>query len=177
MDEPMNQGFPIPSNKPMFGGEEAVEETPVGGTYKAFANDAGDRAVVLATAEIADGEVVARLNDAELETYAQSLMDGGVDDRDLQIGEMYEGETAEADAEAEAIRLEREFSPADDSDGALVAAIEDAKGGAPAEEPFPNDEGSDELGTELPEENEEYGEEAEEPMLGQLNKKAKAFGG
>ena len=164
----------------MFGGEEDIDmemkPIPEGETFKAFVNDAGDKAVVLATAEVADGEVVERIPPADLEAYAQDLMDGGIDDRDLQIGEIYEGEGAEADAKAEALRLEQDFKPVDESDEALATAIEDAKGGAPAEEPFPNDEGPDELGAEIAEEDEELGEEAEEPMLGQLKKKAKAFG-
>ena len=183
MDEPMNPGFPIPG-KPMFGGEEdldmEVKPVPEGETFMAFVSDDGDQAVVLATAEVVDGEVVARLGRPELEAYAEDLFEGGIDDRDLQIGEMYEGETAEADANAEALRLDQEFKPTDESDEALVSAIEGAKGGGAPEEPFPEDEGTDELEApvdeEIPEPDEEV-EEPEEPMLGQLKKKAKAFGG
>jgi len=182
MDENMNPAFPIPG-KPMFGGEEDVgiemKPVPEGETFKAFVNDDGDKAVVLATAEIVDGEVIERIPPADLEAYAQDLLDGGIDDRDLQVGQMYEGEGAEADAKAEALRLEQEFKPADESDDALATAIEDAKGGGAAA-PFPENEATDELGTELNEEDEEPGEEdeeLEEPMLGQLKKKAKDFGG
>ena len=90
MDENMDQGFPIPSNKPMFGGE-AEEEPAIGGdTFKAFTSEAGDQAVVLATAEVADGEVIARLSDDELQDYAEGLFEEGIDDRDLQIGEIFE---------------------------------------------------------------------------------------
>ena len=178
MDENMEQGFPIPAGKPMFGGEEAVEEAPAGETFKAFTNDTGDLAVVLSTAEVEDGEVIERLSPEDLETYAQDLLNGGSDDRGLQIGEMYEGESAEADAEAEALRLEQEFKPIDDSDGALAAAVENAKGGGAGEVPFPEDEGTDELGTPFGEQGEMLGGEAEEePMLDQLKKKAKGIGG
>ena len=171
MDENMDQGFPIPSNRPMFGGE-AEEEPAIGGdTFKAFTSEEGDQAVVLATAEVADGEVIARLSDDELQDYAEGLFEEGIDDRDLQIGEIFEGDTAGADAESEATRLNQEYSPEDDSDEALATAIEGAKG-SPSE-PFPDDEEADELGAELAEEDEDLGGEAEEPMLEQL----KNFGG
>ena len=173
MDELMDQGFPIPSNKPMFGDEGEG----AGKTFAAFVNDAGDKAVVLATAEVNDGEVISRIPEAELEAYAQDLMDDGVDDRGLQIGATFEGDTAEADAESEAMRLNQEFTPADDSDEALAEAVESAKGGPV--EPFPEDEGADELEVPIDEEIEEPDEEVdelEEPMLDQLKKKARDFG-
>ena len=183
MNENMNPGFPIPATKPMFGGEEdlGIEMKPVpeGETFKAFVNDAGDEAVVLATAEVVDGEVIERIPPADLEEYAQDLLDGGIDDRDLQVGQMFEGENAEADAKAEALRLEQDFKPEDESDEALATAIEDAKGVPENGAPFQADEAPDELGAEIDEENAEADEEAEEPeepMLGQLKKKAKGFG-
>jgi len=185
MDENMNPAFPIPAGKPMFGGEEdldmEIKPLPEGETFKAFVNDAGDKAVVLATAEVEDGEVIERIPPEDLEMYAQDLMDGGIDDRDLQIGEMYEGETAEADAKAEALRLEQDFKPADESDAALATAIDDAKGNpGEGEDFFPGGEATDEFGAEEPEVDEDLGEEVEEPeepMLDQLKKKAKGFGG
>ena len=180
MDENMNPGFPIPASKPMFGGEEDIgieaKPLPEGETFRAFVNDEGDKAVVLATAEVNDGEVIERIPPADLEEYAEDLLDGGIDDRNLQIGTIYEGDGAEAEAKAEALRLEQDFKPADESDESLAEAIEKAQGGGSAKEPFPEDEGAPEMGAGLDEEDEDLGEEAEEePMLGQL-KKAKGFG-
>jgi len=177
MDEE-NVGFPIPANGPEIGAETA------GDFIVSFGNEAGDRAVVLTTVEVLGDEVLERHPVAELEGYAMDLLDGGEDTMDLMIGDIYEGENAAADADAEAMRLNDMYDPgADATDEDLVMAVNDAKADTGPEETFPEDlgEGEDlgaselDLGLEAPEEEPEIGGPAggveNEPMLGQLMKK------
>lgn len=189
MDEEVN-GFPIPANRPMFGEPEGGGEFIV-----SFANEAGDKAVVLTTVEVIDGETVEQHTRGDLEGYAQGLMDGEEDTMGLQIGDIFEGETAEADASAEADRLNTEYDPgADATDEDLIAAVDAAKGDTVVEEEnelaeaesFPGDlgEGEDigapelDTGIEVDEEEPEEvptGEDIEsEPVFGQLMKKKKS---
>ena len=109
MDEPMNTGFPIPPSRPMFGeGDVEIEKKPLPESdfIMAFANETGDKAVVLTSVEVVDGEVLEKHGREELEGYAMDLLDGGEDELGLQIGDIYEGENAEADAKEEAFRLD-----------------------------------------------------------------------
>lgn len=185
MDEE-NKGFAIPAKRPMFGeGDVDVEARPLpeSDLFMAFENDAGDKAVILTAVETVGDEVLERHGRTELEGYAKALMNTGDDPMELQIGDVFEGENALADAEAEAFRLDEEFNPGEGADDAeLAMAVDAAKGNAGAEEKetFPGDleEGEDVGGGELgagletpeeePEEAEpEIGGEAE-PMLEQL---------
>ena len=187
MDEPMNPGFPIPPSRPMFGEADIdIEKKPLPESdfIMSFANEAGDKAVVLTSVEIVDGDVLEKHGRAELEGYAQDLLDGGDDELGLQIGEIYEGENAAEDAKAEAFRLDDMFNPGEEAtDEDLIAAVGDARADAGVEQdldeggelpdlgvlpPLPDEEeeASDE---EMADEEEEI-EEDEEPMLGQLKK-------
>lgn len=185
MDEPMNTGFPIPPSRPMFGGDDTENTPPAeGGFIMSFANETGDKAVVLTSVEVADGEVVKRHDRNELEGYAMDLLDGGEDEMGLQIGSIYEGENAEEDASDEATRLDDMFNPGEDADDEeLVSAVEDARADAGTEQdldlggelpdedvmpPFPTEE-EEEADEELDEEE----PEDEEPMLDQLKKAKK----
>ena len=186
MDEPMNTGFPIPPSRPMFGeGDVEIEKKPLPESdfIMAFANETGDKAVVLTSVEVVDGEVLEKHGREELEGYAMDLLDGGEDELGLQIGDIYEGENAEADAKEEAFRLDDMFNPGGEAtDDELIAAVEDARADAGTEQDL-------DLGGELPdedvlpplptEEEEEADEEEveeeteEEPMLDQLKKAKK----
>lgn len=183
MDEE-NQGFAIPANT-----DVGIEVTPLpeSDLFMVFANEAGDKAVILTPIETAAGEILERHGRPELEEYANALFDTGDDPMDLQIGTTFEGETAEEDAKVEANRLDEEFNPGEDaSDEDLITAVdmarEDAGGGEPAE-PFPGDmEGGEEGGAPEPNVDltaplgvgeEEEPDVEEEPMLDQLKKKVK----
>ena len=187
MDEE-KQGFAIPAKRPMFGeGDVDIEARPIpeSDLFMAFENDAGDKAVVLTSVETVGDEVLDKYGRTELEGYAQSVLNTGDDPMELQIGGVFEGENALADAEAEAFRLDEEFNPGEGaSDEQLAMAVDAAKGnaGAQEEETFPPEdmEGGEELGApelesgaEAVEEPEVPIEEGAEPMLGQLMKKKK----
>ena len=186
MDEE-NQGFAIPAKRPMFGeGDVDIEARPVpeSDLFMAFQNDAGDKAVILTSVETVGDEVLERHGRTELEGYAQSVLNTGDDPMELQVGNIFEGESALADAEAEAFRLDEEFNPGEGApDEELAMAVDAAKGnaGMQEEETFPEDmEGGEELGApelelgeEAVEEPEVPIEEGAEPMLGQLMKKKK----
>lgn len=194
MDEE-NKGFPIPANREMFGDEgDTAEVTPVPNSdyFLAFANDAGDKAVIVTPIETIGGEIVERHGLTEMEEYAKTLMDTGDDPMELQIGSTFEGETAEADANAEAMRLDEEYAPGEGAaDEDIIAALDDARANTganigPAEEPeddipFPLngplgvDEAGDEPAEDTDEENtDEESEDIEnEPMLDQLKKAKK----
>ena len=130
MDEE-NQGFSIPANKNMFDeGDVGIEITPLPQSdfFMTFANEAGDKAVILTPIEYVGDEILERHGRSELEGYANGLMDGEPDDMGLQIGDIFEGENAQADAEAEAARLDEEYNPGEGaSDEDLIAAIDGAK--------------------------------------------------
>lgn len=192
MDEE-NQGFAIPANKPMFGeGDVSVEARPLpeSDLFMVFANDVGDKAVILTPVETLDGEILERHGQPELETYAQTIMDGGEDDMGLQIGDIFEGESAEADAKAEAFRLDEEYNPGEGaSDEEIMAAIDNARADttvaeenelAAEEETFPElaEESGENGGLNPPEPGigaENPGEEPldleNEPILNQLKKR------
>ena len=188
MDEE-KQGFAIPAKKPMFGeGDVDIEARPLpeSDLFMAFENDAGDKAVILTSVETVGDEVLERHGRTELQEYAKTLLDTGDDPMELQVGKVFEGESALADAEAEAFRLDEEFNPGEGASDAEVAmAVDGAKGSSAGEEEanFPEDMGAGEdvggpeldLGLEAPEEEpEEAEEEGAEPMLeqlGQLKKK------
>ena len=192
MDEE-NKGFAIPARRPIFGeGDVDIEARPLpeSDLFMAFENDAGDKAVILTAVETVGDEVLERHGRTELEGYAQALMNTGDDPMELQIGNIFEGESALADAEAEAFRLDEEFNPGEGAaDEELAMAVDAAKANAGVEEEatFPGDleEGEDVGGEELDigleadeEEPEEAGagvSEEAEPMLEQLgiNKKKK----
>lgn len=192
MDEE-NKGFAIPARRPIFGeGDVDIEARPLpeSDLFMAFENDAGDKAVILTAVETVGDEVLERHGRTELEGYAQALMNTGDDPMELQIGDIFEGESALADAEAEAFRLDEEFNPGEGAaDEELAMAVDAAKANAGVEEEatFPSDleEGEDVGGEELDigleadeEEPEEAGagvSEEAEPMLEQLgiNKKKK----
>lgn len=195
MDEE-NKGFAIPANKPMFGdeGDLSVEVTPLPESeyFMAFANEAGDKAVIVTPIETVGGEILERHGYPEMEEYAKTLMDTGDDPMELQIGTTYEGETAEADAKAEAYRLDEEYAPEEGaSDEDIIAALDNARAdtgaeNAPEEEseeeiPFPLngplgvDEAGNEQGEDAGEEDEteELPDVGEEPMLDQLKKAKK----
>lgn len=185
MDEE-NKGFAIPAKRPMFGeGDVDIEARPLpeSDLFMAFQNDAGDKAVILTAVETVGDEVLERHGRTELEGYAQALMNTGDDPMELQIGNTFEGESALADAEAEAFRLDEEFNPGEGAaDNELAMAVDAAKANAGVEEEatFPGDleEGEDVGGEELGlglEADEEEPEEIEpgvsgeaEPMLEQL---------
>ena len=194
MDEE-NHGFAIPANKPMFGeGDVSIEARPLpeSDMFMVFANDIGDKAIILTPVEAVGGEILERHGRPELEDYAKTVMDGGEDSMDLQIGDIFEGETAEADAKAEAFRLDEEYNPGEGaSDEEIIAAIDNARADttveeenelAAAEDTFPEltgELGADE-GLDLPEpepDEEDTGEEpldiGNEPMLDQLKKRVK----
>lgn len=198
MDEE-NQGFSIPANRPMFDeGDVSIEARPLPQSdfFMTFANEAGDKAVILTPIEAVGDEILERHGRTELESYAQTLMDTGDDPMELQIGKTYEGENALADADAEAFRLDEEFNPGEAaSDEDIVSAVDaaraDAGAGAPISEEAPETEepeedipfplngplGVDETGNEPAEdageedETEELPDVEEEPMLDQLRKK------
>ena len=198
MDEE-NQGFSIPANRPMFDeGDVSIEARPLPQSdfFMTFANEAGDKAVILTRIEAVGDEILERHGRTELENYAQTLMDTGDDPMELQIGRTYEGENALADADAEAFRLDEEFNPGEAaSDEDIVSAVDaaraDAGAGAPISEEAPENEepeedipfplngplGVDETGNEPAEdageedETEELPDVEEEPMLDQLRKK------
>ena len=163
MDEE-NKGFAIPSKRPMFDeGDVSIEARPLpqSDLFMVFANDEGNKAVILTPIESVGGDVLERHGRSELEGYAKTLFDGGDDPMDLQVGTMFEGDTAEAESDEE-----------------LARAVDDAKSGAGAPESFPEDMeagedvGDTELdsGAEIDEEEEaapEIGGE-DEPMLEQL---------
>ena len=158
MDEE-NKGFPIPPRQPMFGGAEDagldLPLAPQSDFIMSFANEDGTKAVVLTSVEVLGDEVERHSRD-ELETYAKTLMDTGDDPFGLQIGTTFEGETAAADAEAEATRLADAHDPGEGATDeelieAVNAAFEDV--GALEEEIL-----EEAPPVELP----------EEPMLGQL---------
>lgn len=199
MDEE-NQGFAIPANKNMFGeGDLSIEARPLPESdfFMAFTNEIGDKAVILTPIETVGGEIIERHGRPELETYAEGIMNGDPDDMGLQIGGIFEGETAEADAKAEAFRLDEEYNPGEGaSDEELVAALDNARADTTVEEenelaeaegefpgilgePLGGPVGADEeVNLPEPELNEEdTGEEPldieNEPMLDQLKKKAK----
>lgn len=187
MDEE-NQGFAIPARRPMFGeGDVDIEARPLpeSDLFMAFANDAGDKAVILTAVETVGDEVLERHGYTELENYAQALLNTGDDPMELQVGNVFEGENAQADAEAEALRLDEEFNPGEGaSDEELAMAVDAAKGNAGVQEEatFPEDmeTGEDVGGAELDlgieadeEEPEEPVEEGAEPMLEQLGIKKK----
>lgn len=192
MDEE-NKGFAIPARRPIFGeGDVDIEARPLpeSDLFMAFENDAGDKAVILTAVETVGDEVLERHGRTELEGYAQALMNTGDDPMELQVGDIFEGESALADAEAEAFRLDEEFNPGEGAaDEELAMAVDAAKANAGVEEEatFPGDleEGEDVGGEELDigleadeEEPEEAGagvSEEAEPMLEQLgiNKKKK----
>ena len=194
MDEE-NQGFAIPANKPMFDeGDVSIEARPLpeSDMFMVFPNDIGDKAVILTPVETLGNEIIERHGRPELKTYAQTIMDGGDDDMGLQIGGIFEGEAAEADAKAEAFRLDDEYNPGEGaSDEEIIAALDNARADttveeenelAAAEETFPEltgELGSDE-GINPPEpeaDEEDMGEEpldiGNEPMLDQLKKRIK----
>ena len=178
MDEEM-KGFPIPANKGMFDeGNVEIEAKPMPQSdfIMSFANDDGTKAVILTSIEDLGDGTVERHGRPELETYAKTLMDTGDDPFGLLIGEVYEGEKAAADAEAEAFRLAEEFDPGEGAtDEELIQAVADALADVlPAEgETFPEAvEVVPEIdleGEEIDEEDEEL--EEEEPMLKQLKGK------
>lgn len=187
MDEE-NQGFAIPARRPMFGeGDVDIEARPLpeSDLFMAFANDAGDKAVILTAVETVGDEVLERHGYTELENYAQALLNTGDDPMELQVGNVFEGENAQADAEAEALRLDEEFNPGEGaSDEELAMAVDAAKGNAGVQEEatFPEDmeTGEDVGGAELDlgieadeEEPEEPVEEGAESMLEQLGVKKK----
>lgn len=187
MDEE-NQGFAIPARRPMFGeGDVDIEARPLpeSDLFMAFANDAGDKAVILTAVETVGDEVLERHGYTELENYAQALLNTGDDPMELQVGNVFEGENAQADAEAEALRLDEEFNPGEGaSDEELAMAVDAAKGNAGVQEEatFPEDMGAGEdvggeeldLGIEADEEEpEEPVEEGAESMLEQLGVKKK----
>ena len=192
MDEE-NKGFAIPARRPIFGeGDVDIEARPLpeSDLFMAFENDVGDKAVILTAVETVGDEVLERHGRTELEGYAQALMNTGDDPMELQVGDIFEGESALADAEAEAFRLDEEFNPGEGAaDEELAMAVDAAKANAGVEEEatFPGDleEGEDVGGEELDigleadeEEPEEAGagvSEEAEPMLEQLgiNKKKK----
>lgn len=194
MDEE-NQGFAIPANKPMFDeGDVSIEARPLPESdfFMVFANDVGDKAIILTPVETLDGEIIERHGRPELEMYAQTVMDGGEDDMGLQIGTTFEGETAEADAKAEAYRLDEEYNPGEGaSDEEVIAAIDNARADttvaeenelATAEESFPeltgglgSDEGLDIPAPEADEEDTglEPPDIENEPMLDQLKRRVR----
>ena len=178
-------GFPIPSNKSVFDeGDVDIEARPMPQSdfIMSFANDDGTKAVILTSIEDLGDGTVERHGREELEQYAQALMDTGDDPFGLQIGDVFEGETAGADAEAEAFRLAEDFDPGEGAtDEELIAAVNDAAAdatvvGAPMEDTFPVgveeapdiDVPDEDIGAEV--EPVEPVEEEEEPMLKQLNK-------
>ena len=185
MDEE-NQGFAIPANRPLGEGDIGIEVTPVpeSDLFMVFTNDTGDQAVILTPIESAGGEILERHGRPELEEYAATLFETGDDPMELQIGTIFEGETAEADAQAEATRLDEEFNPGEGAtDEDLISAVDmarnDAGGAAPAN-PFPGDmEGGEEIGAEGPNVDltaplgapEELPPAGEEPMLDQLRRR------
>lgn len=192
MDEE-NQGFAIPANRGLGDeGDLSVEVRPLPESdfFMTFANEAGDKAVILTPVESVGDEILERHGRTELEQYAQTLMETGDDPMELQIGTTYEGENAEADAKAEAFRLDEEFNPGEGaSDEEVIAALDEARadvGGAepeveePDEDiPFPlngplgvdktGNEPAEDTGTE--DETAELPDVEEEPMLDQLRKK------
>lgn len=186
MDEE-NQGFAIPAKRPMFGeGDVDIEARPIpeSDLFMAFENDTGDKAVVLTSVETVGDEVLERHGRTELEQYAQSVLNTGDDPMELQVGNIFEGETALADAEAEAFRLDEEFNPGEGaSDEELAMAVDAAKGnaGVQEEETFPEDMEAGEgvggeeldLGAEAVEEPEPPVEEGAEPMLEQFGQPVK----
>jgi len=168
MDEE-NKGFPIPAKKPMFGeGDVDIEAIPLPESdfFMAFANDAGDKAVILASVETAGDEVLERHGRTELDAYAKTLLDTGDDPMELQVGDIFEGENALADAEAEAFRLDEEFNPGEGaSDAELAMAVDAAKADAGTEEQatFPGGmEGGEDLGAPELDLGTEIGEEEPE---------------
>ena len=199
MDETMNTGFPIPPSRPMFGeGDVDIEKKPLPESdfIMSFANETGDKAVILTSVEVADGEILERYGRADLEGYANDLLDGGEDELGLQIGEIYEGESAEEDARAEAFRLDDMFNPGEEATNEeLIKAVEDAQadvgteqdldlgGELPDEDVMPplpdeEEEEADEEIADLGEAEEDLEEdeedlEEEEPMLGQFKKAKK----
>ena len=186
MDEE-NQGFAIPAKRPMFGeGDVDIEARPIpeSDLFMAFENDAGDKAVVLTSVETVGDEVLERHGRTELEQYAQGVLNTGDDPMELQVGNIFEGETALADAEAEAFRLDEEFNPGEGaSDEELAMAVDAAKGnaGVQEEETFPEDMETGEgvggeeldLGAEAVEEPEPSVGEGAEPMLAQFGQPVK----
>ena len=187
MDEE-NQGFAIPARRPMFGeGDVDIEARPIpeSDLFMAFENDAGDKAVILTSVETVGDEVLERHGRTELEQYAQSVLNTGDDPMELKVGNIFEGETALADAEAEAFRLDGEFNPGEDApDEELAMAVDAAKGnaGVQEEETFPEDMEAGEgvggeelgLGDETVEEEPELPvEEGAEPMLEQFGQPVK----
>ena len=185
MDE--TTGFPIPSNRSVFGEGDLdmeVRPLPESDFIIAFPNEDGTKAVLLTTLEVLDGEVIERHGRTELEQYAQTLLETGEDPLGLQVGDIFEGENAEADAQAEAFRLDDMFNPGEGaSDAELAQALEDARVDAGiGETTFPEGEGLADLmeadeevnaeAEELAEEGAELDEEVE-PMLEQLKKRKK----
>ena len=185
----MNTGFPIPPSRPMFGEADVeIEKKPLPESdfIMSFSNEAGDKAVVLTSVEVVDGDLLEKHGREELEGYAMDLLDGGEDEMGLQIGEIYEGENAEEDARAEAFRLDDMFNPGEEAtDDELIAAVDDARADAGVEQdmdeggelpdlgvmPLPDEEqkeDDEELADEELED--EIEEEEEEPMLDQLKK-------
>ena len=199
MDENMDQGFPIPPSRPMFGEADVeIEKKPLPESdfIMSFANETGDKAVVLTSVEVVDGEVMERHGRADLEGYAKDLLDGGEDELGLQVGDIYEGENAEEDARAEAFRLDDMFNPGEEAtEEELVKAVDDAQADAGIEQerdeggevpdfavmpPLPDEEEKEadeeiadlgEAEEDLEEDEEEL--EEEEPMIGQLKKAKK----
>jgi hypothetical protein len=186
MDEE-NQGFAIPARRPMFGEGDVdigARPLPESDLFMAFENDAGDKAVILTSVETVGDEVLERHGRTELEQYAQSVLNTGDDPMELQVGNIFEGETALADAEAEAFRLDEEFNPGEGApDEELAMAVDAAKGnaGVQEEETFPEDMEAGEgvggeelgLGDEAVEEPELPVEEGAEQMLEQFGQPVK----
>lgn len=153
MDE--NNVFPIPPKKGIGEDRAPAEEF---GFIKSFENADGTKAVNLVSVEVADGEVVEKLDDMTLAKYADALFETGEDPQGLQVGGEFD---SLSEAEDEADRLNDMYAPvADASDEEIVSAVEDAKA----------DEG------EAEEEDIEEEDIESEPIFGQLKEKANPFG-
>lgn len=171
MDEE-KKGFSIPPKKSIFD-EPAVDSVEVeamdmGATefVASFGNADGTKAVNVAAIETDDeGNFVATLDNAEMDEYAQGLMNGEADDRNLQVGDIYEGEKAMEDAMDDAEDLNEKFAPMPDaSDEEKAKAINDAKAKAKIEGY------EDEI-------EKDYEDIEEEPMLKQMKGEKPEIGG
>lgn len=174
MDE---KKFPIPPKSELKADEiesEEIEitEEPESGLIKTFSNDDNTKAVNLLVVETdEDGNFVARIGKDELREIADDILSGGEDTRGLQVGDVYDGDTAYADADEEAMRLVDEHGPDD-----VEASDEELASAAMAIKDDSKEFKSVGFGSpEYRKDNEKLGKELseEEPALKQLTEAAK----
>jgi len=121
------KGKPIPGKAPLFNRPNVEPKMSQTSDFiGTFTNEDKTKAVNLVLIEDVD-DTAKKLSKDSLQSYADSIMNGGDDSRELMVGTVFNGDGAEDKARAEAKRIDEEYNPGPGaSDEELLDAAENA---------------------------------------------------